>query len=81
MGTGVENLCVSEGASCIGFRSPSVAEMQVADKEVWQVIGDLTSKGWSLNDALHEVVEVRCLLHSELQSGAVLPSCSEATRF
>ena len=53
-----------------GLGGPSVAEMQAADKEAWRVIGDLTSKGWSLDDALHEVVEVRCLLHSELQSRA-----------
>ena len=56
-----------------GLRGPSVAEMQAADREVWRVIGDLTSKGWSLDDALHEVVEVRCLLHSELQSRAAPP--------
>ena len=56
-----------------GLRGPSVAEMQAADKEVWRVIGDLTSKGWSLDDALREVVEVRCLLHSELQSRAAPP--------
>ena len=56
-----------------GLRGPSVAEMQAADKEVWRVIGDLTSKGWSLDDALHEVVEVRCVLHSELQSRAAPP--------
>ena len=56
-----------------GLRGPSVAEMQAADKEAWRVIGDLTSKGWSLDDALHEVVEVRCLLHSELQSRAAPP--------
>ena len=53
-----------------GLRGPSVAEMQAADKEAWRVMGDLTSKGWSLDDALHEVVEVRCLLHSELQARA-----------
>ena len=47
--------------------------MQAADREVWRVIGDLTSKGWSLDDALREVVEVRCLLHSELQSRAAPP--------
>ena len=52
------------------MRGPSVAEMQAADKEAWRVVGDLTSKGWSLDDALHEVVEVRCLLHSELQARA-----------
>ena len=65
-----------------GLRGPSVAEMQAADKEAWRVIGDLTSKGWSLDDALHEVVEVRCLLHSELQARALppqsFPSCSQA---
>ena len=56
-----------------GLRGPSVADMQAADKEAWRVIGDLTSKGWSLDDALHEVVEVRCLLHSELQARAAPP--------
>ena len=56
-----------------GLRGPSVAEMQAADKEAWRVIGDLTSKGWSLDDALHEVVEVRCLLRSELQARAAPP--------
>ena len=56
-----------------GLRGPSVADMQAADKEAWRVIGDLTSKGWSLDDALHEVVEVRCLFHSELQARAAPP--------
>ena len=50
-----------------GLRGPSTTEMQQADKEVWNAIGDLTSKGWSLDDALHELVNVRSTLYSLLQ--------------
>ena len=50
-----------------GLRNPSVIELQQADRAAWKTISDLCIRGWSLDDALHEVVEVRCILHSELQ--------------
>ena len=50
-----------------GLRSPNVHEMQLADKEAWRCICDLANSGWSLDDALHEVVQVRCILHIHLQ--------------
>ena len=50
-----------------GLRSPNVHEMQSADKEAWRCISDVANSGWSLDDALHEVVQVRCILHMYLQ--------------
>ena len=50
-----------------GLRNPTVIELQQADRAAWKTISDLCVRGWSLDDALHEVVEVRCILHSELQ--------------
>ena len=54
-----------------GLRSPNVHEMQLADKEAWRCICDLANSGWSLDDALHEVVQVRCILHIHLQPRAM----------
>ena len=51
----------------VGLRNPTVIELQQADRAAWKVINDLCIRGWTLDDALHEVVEVRCVLHSELQ--------------
>ena len=51
----------------VGLRNPTVLELQQADRAAWKAISDLCIRGWSLDDALHEVVEVRCILHSELQ--------------
>ena len=51
----------------VGLRNPTVIELQQADRAAWKVINDLCVRGWTLDDALHEVVEVRCVLHSELQ--------------
>ena len=50
-----------------GLRCPNVTEMQSADKEAWKSICDLTNKGWSMDDALHEIVQVRCILQTHLQ--------------
>ena len=55
------------------LRAPNVTEMQAADKEAWRCITELTSKGWSLDDALHEVVQVRCILQNALQSRPAPP--------
>ena len=50
-----------------GLRCPNVTEMQSADKEAWKSICDLTNKGWSMDDSLHEIVQVRCILQTHLQ--------------
>ena len=50
-----------------GLRVPNVHEMQIADKEAWKCICDLVNTGWSMDDALHEIVQVRCILHTYLQ--------------
>ena len=42
-----------------GLRAPNVSEMQAADKEAWKCICELANKGWSMDDALHEIVQVR----------------------
>eukprot|EP00439_Symbiodinium_sp_Y106_P074232 s519_g14.t1 len=50
-----------------GLRCPNVTEMQSADKKAWKSICELTNKGWSMDDALHEIVQVRCILQTHLQ--------------
>ena len=50
-----------------GLRAPHVEELQSADRQVWYEVNALFQKGWNLDDALHEVYNVRCLLPSLLQ--------------
>ena len=64
-------LAFQKQAADSGLRSPNVHEMQWADKEAWRCISDLANSGWSLDDALHEVVQVRCILHIHLQPRAM----------
>ena len=59
-----------------GLRNPTVIELQQADRAAWKTISDLCIRGWSLDDALHEVVEVRCILHSELQPRPAPPKAA-----
>ncbi|CAE7365802.1 unnamed protein product, partial [Symbiodinium microadriaticum] len=51
-------LAFQKQAGDSGLRPPNVHEMQLADKEAWRCICDLANSGWSLDDALHEVVQV-----------------------
>ena len=56
-----------------GLRAPRVEELQAADRQVWYEVNALFQKGWTLDDALHEVCNVRCLLPSLLQPRPALP--------
>ena len=56
-----------------GLRAPHVEELQAADRQVWYEVNALFQKGWTLDDALHEVCNVRCLLPSLLQPRPALP--------
>ena len=56
-----------------GLRAPHVEELQAADRQVWYEVNALFQKGWTLDDALHEVCNVRCLLQSLLQPRPALP--------
>ena len=48
-------------------------ELQAADRQVWYEVNALFQKGWTLDDALHEVCNVRCLLPLLLQPRPALP--------
>ncbi|CAE7590828.1 unnamed protein product, partial [Symbiodinium sp. KB8] len=56
-------LAFQKQAADSGLRSPNVHEMQWADKEAWRCISDLANSGWSLDDALHEVVQDCTFVH------------------
>ena len=62
-----------------GLRCPNVTEMQSADKEAWKSICDLTNKGWSMDDSLHEIVQVRCILQTQFATTCVCSQAQEAT--
>eukprot|EP00435_Cladocopium_sp_Y103_P059768 s21_g21.t1 len=50
------------------LRSPNTHEMMLADQQVWTKIAELHSlRGWSLDDAIHELTEVRSDLDALLQ--------------
>ena len=55
-----------------GLQAPRVEELQAADRQVWYEVNALFQKGWTLDDALHEV-NVRCLLQSLLQPRPAFP--------
>ncbi|CAE7443250.1 unnamed protein product [Symbiodinium sp. CCMP2592] len=47
------------------LRGPTTMEAQAADRRCWEIIADLVNvHHWKLDDALHEVAEVRSDLHS-----------------
>ena len=48
-------------------------ELQAADRQVWYEVNALFQKGWTLDDALREVCNVRCLLQSLLQPRPAFP--------
>ena len=51
-----------------GLRTANVVESQAADRQVWQVIGDLMNdRKWSMDDALHEMTHIRHDLPGLLQ--------------
>ena len=57
-----------------GLRNATILEAQSADKLVWATISELVSeKGWSLDQAVHELTHVRSDLATLLQARPRLP--------
>ena len=50
-----------------GLRGPNADEMQQADRMIWSAIFELCNKGFCLDDATHEVVDVRAGVSTWLQ--------------
>ena len=50
-----------------GLQAPRVEELPATDRQMWSAVHALFQKEWSLDDALHEVCNVRCLVPSLLQ--------------
>ena len=61
------------GSADSGLRAPRVEELQAADRQFWYEVNALFQKGWTLDDALHEICHVRCLLQSLLQPRPAFP--------
>ena len=55
------------GLGALGLRGPSLAEAEAADAECCRQLSALMARGHTLDQALHEVVEVRNSLHMWLQ--------------
>lgn len=53
-----------------GLRAPSCPELVQADQSLWQKIGDLYHRGWTLDDAVHEICQVRSDMEALLQPRA-----------
>ena len=52
-----------------GLRTPNIMEAQAADKHIWFTIGELVmDKGWSLDQALHEMTYIRSDMAMLLQA-------------
>ncbi|CAE7466489.1 unnamed protein product, partial [Symbiodinium sp. KB8] len=60
-------LCFTKYESASNLRGPTSLEAQAADKRAWEILSDLVNQhSWKLDDALHEVSEVRSDLASLL---------------
>ena len=60
-----------------GLRPPNVSELQLADQVLWGKIAELYNyKQWALDDAFHELVEIRADLASLLQPRPLVPRVS-----
>ena len=57
-----------------GLRPPNVSELQSADQVLWGKIAELFNyKQWTLDDAIHELVEIRADMASLLQPRPFVP--------
>eukprot|EP00439_Symbiodinium_sp_Y106_P028864 s1485_g3.t1 len=53
-------LCFTKYESASNLRGPTSLEAQLADKRAWEIIAELVNQhAWKLDDALHEMSEVR----------------------
>ncbi|CAE7304798.1 unnamed protein product [Symbiodinium sp. KB8] len=60
-------LCFTKYEPASNLRGPTSLEAQAADKRSWEILSDLVNQhSWKLDDALHEVSEVRSDLASLL---------------
>ena len=60
-------LCFTKYEPASNLRGPTSLEAQAADKRAWEILSDLVNQhAWKLDDALHEVSEVRSDLASLL---------------
>ena len=67
-------LCFMKYESASNFRGPTSLEAQAADKRAWELIGELVNiHAWKLDDALHEVTQVRADLSTLLAPPAQIP--------
>lgn len=64
-----------------GLRAPTMLEAQSADKQLWHIMAELISeKGWTLDQALHEMTNVRGDMAVLLQARPRLPRPSPPTK-
>ena len=67
-------LCFTKYESASNLRGPTSLEAQAADKRAWELIGELVNiHAWKLDDALHEVTQVRADLSTLLAPRAQIP--------
>ncbi|CAE7198904.1 unnamed protein product [Symbiodinium sp. CCMP2592] len=60
-------ICFTKYDAAASLRGPTTMEAQAADRRCWEIIADLVNvHHWKLDDALHEVAEVRSDMHSLL---------------
>ena len=75
------SLATARFDSDTNLRPPNAIEMQTADQKVWAKIFELAnSKGWSLDDAIHEFVEVRSELDALLQPRPFIPRSTSLSK-
>ena len=63
----VAELCLQHFDQDLSLRSPNMQELLAADRKIWNIISELYSQNWSLDDALYELTSVRGDLSSLLQ--------------
>ena len=56
-----------------GLRPPNCSELAQADQTLWQRIGELYHKGWTLDDSIHEICQIRSDMEALLQPRAAAP--------
>ncbi|CAE7036567.1 unnamed protein product [Symbiodinium sp. CCMP2592] len=67
-------ICFTKYEASANLRGPTTMEAQAADRRCWEIIADLVNvHHWKLDDALHEVAEVRSDLHSLLAPRPFIP--------
>ncbi|CAE7785030.1 unnamed protein product [Symbiodinium sp. CCMP2592] len=67
-------ICFTKYEAAASLRGPTTMEAQAADRRCWEIIADLVNvHHWKLDDALHEVAEVRSDMHSLLAPRPFIP--------